>query len=442
MKDIGFDDVKWGSFKDVPQNFASLCDFVLVSTSWSFENNSILNIKLGFISCVRDVFLFESRSDMREIRKLDIQTAFHNKCMEMYGYKKSYVSTQRLSLPSKLTRWNEKSLKEHFNEHGADRIEGIYESIKESSTIAKYKLGLIKSDSGYNLIYISGAINHLDWKEGEIKAKLRLTATPDLYKAYWEMSNKTVNENTYISFESGMLSLIQNNDKIFYIKLYPAINDGVKITNAAPASGTGFGISSNGLIATNSHVINGTSTIQVRGIKGDFSKALSAKVILDDKNNDLAIIQINDPTFTTLGVIPYTISNKSSDVGTSVFVLGYPLKALMGDEIKLTNGIISSKSGYQGDVTSYQISAPLQPGNSGGPMFDEKGNLIGIVNAKLTIGENVSYAIKSSYLLNLIDLLPAKPIFLATTSLIGKPLTDQVKLINSFVYTIEINSKE
>lgn len=66
----------------------------------------------------------------------------------------------------------------------------------------------------------------------------------------------------------------------------------------------------------------------------------------------------------------------------------------MGDEIKLTTGVISSKTGFQGDVSLYQISAPIQPGNSGGPLFDNKGNLIGIVNAKHKGAENVGYAIK------------------------------------------------
>ena len=85
------------------------------------------------------------------------------------------------------------------------------------------------------------------------------------------------------------------------------------------------------------------------------------------------------------------------------------MRATMGDEVKLTNGIISSKSGFQGDVTSYQITAPVQQGNSGGPLFDSKGNIIGIINAKHAGAENASYAIKASYLMNLIDLMPTPP---------------------------------
>ncbi len=108
----------------------------------------------------------------------------------------------------------------------------------------------------------------------------------------------------------------------------------------------------------------------------------SARVLASDKNNDIAVIQIDDPNFKTLGKIPYVLSDKPIDVGSSIFTLGYPLRSTMGDEIKLTNGIISSKSGFKGDITTYQISAPAQPGNSGGPLFDDNGNLVGIVNAK------------------------------------------------------------
>jgi S1-C subfamily serine protease len=111
----------------------------------------------------------------------------------------------------------------------------------------------------------------------------------------------------------------------------------------------------------------------------------------------------------------------------------------MGDEVKLTNGIISSKSGFQGDVTSYQISAPIQPGNSGGPLFDGKGNVIGTVNAKHDGAENVSYAIKTSYLINLIDLLPTPPKFQTISTVAGKPLTEQVKILKKFTYIIEVN---
>lgn len=228
------------------------------------------------------------------------------------------------------------------------------------------------------------------------------------------------------------------------IKLYP-INevyqntDKEKILKESKVSGTGFAISSNGYIVTNHHVTNGSGIIKVKGINGDFAKIYNAKIVTEDRNNDLSIIKIDDPTFNSLGVIPYVISGQSIDVGIDVFVLGYPLRSSMGDEVKLTNGIISSKSGYQGDITSYQITAPIQPGNSGGPLFDNNGNIIGIVNAKHIGAENASYGIKASYLLNLIDAIPNPPKLQTISILNGKQLSDQVKIIKTFTYIIEVN---
>jgi len=203
------------------------------------------------------------------------------------------------------------------------------------------------------------------------------------------------------------------------------------------SSGTCFALSNNGYLATCYHVVEGASAIQIKGVNGNFDKKYNAKVVSYDRNNDLAILKIDDTNFTTLGHIPYSISAKTTDVGENCYVLGYPLRADMGDEIKLTNGLISSKSGFQGDITSYQISAPSQPGNSGGPLFDKNGNLIGIVNAKLTIAESASYAVKSPYLKTLMSAIDDN-IPPTTNILSGKSLAEQVKEIKKFIYIIEV----
>jgi len=225
-------------------------------------------------------------------------------------------------------------------------------------------------------------------------------------------------------------------DEYMWIKLSPSKNE---YKSTKQSTGTGFAISSNGYIATCNHVIDGATSIKVKGIGGNFAKEYNAKVISADVNNDLAIIKIEDASFTTLGIIPYTIKATTSEVGSNIFLLGYPLTATMGDEIKLTDGIISAKSGYKGDITSYQISAAAQPGNSGGPLFDKTGNLIGVVNAKHVEAENATYAVKSSYLLNLIESLPITLTLQTVNILTWKTLPDQVKSIKNFVYIIEVN---
>jgi len=204
------------------------------------------------------------------------------------------------------------------------------------------------------------------------------------------------------------------------------------------SSGTGFAISSDGIIATNQHVIDGASEISIKGINGDYSKSFKAQVLIEDKKNDLALIKINDANFSKIDTIPFLIYNKTIDVGSNVYCMGFPLRATMGDEVKLTNGIISSKSGYQGDISSYQLTAAVQPGNSGAPLFDNFGNLIGVINAKHIAAENASYAIKSTYLLNLIDLLP-NPIQLTEKSKMSEnAFVKQVEILKRYVYIIEV----
>jgi len=110
----------------------------------------------------------------------------------------------------------------------------------------------------------------------------------------------------------------------------------------------------------------------------------------------------------------------------------------MGDEIKYTNGTISSRSGFQGDVTSYQVSAPVQPGNSGAPLFDNSGNIIGVINAKHGYAENVSYAIKAAYLMNLLNAMQSPPKLQTVNSVMGKPRAEQVKILEKYVYIIEV----
>ena len=219
-----------------------------------------------------------------------------------------------------------------------------------------------------------------------------------------------------------------------WVKIAPQTK---KYTEFKPKSGTGFGISSDGIIVTNYHIIDGANSIYVRGINFDFTKTYKAKVLISDKSNDLSLIQIEDDEFKFLDTIPYVIKTNLAGVGENIFVLGYPLRATMGDEIKLTNGIISSRTGFQGDVTSYQISAPVQPGSSGGPLFDNQGNLIGIVSAKHLDAENVSYAIKALYLTSLLELLPNHINMPTLNSLEGRSLANQVELIKKFIYIIE-----
>ena len=206
-------------------------------------------------------------------------------------------------------------------------------------------------------------------------------------------------------------------------------------------SGTGWALNK-GYVVTNHHVANNARTIVLKFMQGENLVEYSGETVLMDEEHDLAIIKINDPKFKGFGTIPYAIKTSLADVGENVFVLGYPLITTMGDEIKLTTGIVSSHSGFEGNKSQYQISAPVQPGNSGGPLFDENGNVVGIVNAKHTGAENVSYAVKAQHLQALVNQLPDKSGVIPTNNtLSGLNLPQKVKKVKEFVCFIYCSTR-
>ena len=292
------------------------------------------------------------------------------------------------------------------------------------------------NDGNYYLLYLAGAENPGDWKEGDVKATLTSTATPTLFKADW-LGKWKQNMDMTISFVNGALITIdKDKDQETYIKMFP---DAQTIVQNSASSGTGFFLSKDGYIITNYHVIENARTIKVSGINDDTKTSYTARVEISDKQNDLAILRITDVSFKPLTNIPYTFKYTTSSVGEDCFVLGYPLISTMGLDIKLTNGIISSKTGFEGNIAEYQMSAPVQPGNSGGPLFDKNGNIIGVVCAKHREAENAGYAIKASYIRNLVDLLPTSITMPQTNLLTGKALPKQVELASKAVCVIIVN---
>ncbi len=205
-------------------------------------------------------------------------------------------------------------------------------------------------------------------------------------------------------------------------------------------NGTGILIHQDGYLVTNYHVISSASNISV-SCTADGLSDLDAQVILEDQDNDLALLKITDARYEGAPTpLAFSIIRETQDVGTEVFTLGYPMAlGALGQEIKYTSGSISSRTGYQDDVTSYQISVPIQAGNSGGPLFDQDGRLLGIVNSKVvgTNVENVGYAVKAAYV---ISLLESSNVDIALPQ--GKSDGDIPTLINSlddYVFMIKIN---
>lgn len=171
-------------------------------------------------------------------------------------------------------------------------------------------------------------------------------------------------------------------------------------------SGSGFFITPN-VVVTSNHVISGASSIEII-YKNEIK--LTAVVIGNDKTNDLAL----------LGVVgledvasPLPLANSDGvREGSRVYAVGFPLPAVMGMGAKLSEGIISSNSGLRGDLRVFQISTPVQPGNSGGPLLNDQGEVVGVVTGGLNaitmmkqgiLPQNVNYAVKINNICNLMD---------------------------------------
>lgn len=199
-----------------------------------------------------------------------------------------------------------------------------------------------------------------------------------------------------------------------------------------PSTGSGFIVSSDGYIITNYHVVKGAKKITVSGINSNYLEKFDAVLKAYNSENDIALLKIKSNGYS----IAYAITEEEKEVGESIFVLGYPMISVMGTEIKLTDGLISSASGYMNDKLYYQISSPIQPGNSGCPLFDSNGNVIGLVTSKLTNGENVGYALKSKVIIQFLSAYgvpkPASNLTQQQTS-----LSQKVKKLKPNIITIE-----
>lgn len=201
-------------------------------------------------------------------------------------------------------------------------------------------------------------------------------------------------------------------------------------------TGTCFAIGGN-YLATNYHVVKDAKNILVTSVKDNSNYTVD--VVAVDEINDLAILKITEPDFKGFGTLKYGFKTQTTDIGTDVFTLGYTLNPSMGEDINLATGVISSKSGFQGNVSQYKISSSVQPGNSGGPLFDSKGNVIGIISTKHTETTSIGYAIKLSYLQNLAESANENIKFSGTNKISALSLPEKIKIISPNILIVKAN---
>lgn len=196
--------------------------------------------------------------------------------------------------------------------------------------------------------------------------------------------------------------------------------------------GTGFLISSDGYVATSCHVVRDADSVYLENKK--FGR-LKATIVKADLRNDIAILKIKKAFHTPL---PYTIRTGEVDIGEDVFTLGFPREDIVYGE-----GTISAATGYRNDVHAYQITVPVNPGNSGGPLLNRQGQLVGIISGVQTETSGTAFAIKSSVLLKVIgygvtDSL-ALPVHVPKRNMIkNMSRVDQIKKVQDFIFVVKV----
>jgi serine protease Do len=196
---------------------------------------------------------------------------------------------------------------------------------------------------------------------------------------------------------------------------------------------TGFLIDGKGYLVTNAHVVNRLKTIYVENNKGEFYQAIS---VYADKTSDLAILKIVQDNFKPITNLPYTLRKNNLDLAEQIFTLGFPR-----NEIVYGEGYLSAKSGNDGDSTAYQLTVSANPGNSGGPVLNKNGEIIGIITSKEKNSDGVVYAAKAKNIFKLIEELKKTDTSFnlkapTGTALKGLERPQQVKKMEDYVFMV------
>lgn len=206
-----------------------------------------------------------------------------------------------------------------------------------------------------------------------ISAAIQLFA-PKASQGYLQTLSRKIN-----ALESKQVAQNQQINKL--------IQPGSKLPASEQVSGgTSFLIDGDGYLVTNYHVVNGSSTLVVVNDGHEYI----AKTVFSDEKNDLAILKIEDKDWKNINQLPYGIRKNSADLGEELFTLGYPRNSIV-----YNRGYLSASSGYNDDSLSIQLSISVNPGNSGGPVLDRNGNIVGILSTRDRQANDVVFATKA-----------------------------------------------
>jgi S1-C subfamily serine protease len=167
---------------------------------------------------------------------------------------------------------------------------------------------------------------------------------------------------------------------------------------------------------------------------------LAVSVAFIDKDRDIAILKIVDSAFKASTSLPYSIRRKSAAIAEPIFTLGYPRNDIVYGE-----GYVAARTGFNGDTLTCQIAIAANPGNSGGPILNRNGEVVGVLSARQTSAEGVVFATQSKYIFNVLAQLQKsdvnyQSIKVSTSSALkGMDRMEQVEKIRDYIYMVKVN---
>lgn len=284
-----------------------------------------------------------------------------------------------------------------------DSVYSVFQVVDDGMLIRVLRGQMKQGGVNTDLVFLSGAAAGTaadgDYYKGNLYwcgnySYVSMTNIPKTVNAYC-LSKKDAIERVRVAMKGGSDSSKNGGGEVASTEPRGGSNPPAPLVGAS-SSGSGFFVGKQGYFITNAHVVEGGKKLSIY----HSGRLLKAELIKVSKVADLALLKVSE------SVPGIEIAEREAEPGQDIFAVGYPNPDLQGIEVKVTKGVISSSKGFQDDGSRYQIDAAVQPGNSGGPLCDSAGRLVGVVVSGLnqiavanetgSIPQNVNYAIKAS----------------------------------------------